>query len=254
MKVSDIYQWMDQAAPFSLQDSFDNAGLLAGNPDAEVTGCLLALDVTDALITEAVDKGFNLLLTHHPVIFQPLKSVLENSISYKIIENKLNVISAHTNFDRAANGLNDILACRIGLQEVDLLDPNAGLEGYGRIGVLPEAMQPAAFAAHVRDRLGASGVRFCAGTRPVRKVAVVSGAGGEFYPRALSAGADAFVTGETRHHEELDMARRGLTLVTAGHFETEHIFADPLAACLRAAFPEGIFEEAQANLPVMQIL
>ena len=118
MTVNDIYSFLNEFAPFDTACDFDNAGLLIGAKDAEVDKCIIALDCTEAVVDEAIQKGAQLIITHHPVIFSGLKSVLADSLVYRLIENNISVISAHTNLDIADGGVNDCLAKALGLKDV----------------------------------------------------------------------------------------------------------------------------------------
>ena len=124
MTVQDVYNKIDQAAPFSLAMEFDNPGLLVGDPSEEVNGALVALDVTDEVISEAVSRGANLIVTHHPVIYSPLKRVTSDLLVWKLVRENLSVISAHTNLDIARGGVNDILAEKLALSGVETLPPD----------------------------------------------------------------------------------------------------------------------------------
>lgn len=229
MKIQDIHAFLDQKAPFATAEDWDNPGLLVGDPAAPVTTVVVALDATPAALEAARQAGAELLLTHHPVIFHPLKVLTPAHIPYQAAAAGIAVLSAHTNLDKAAGGVNDTLAARLGLTDV-----HPGPDGMSRIGVLPEQTDARRFAAAVGEALHTA-VRVN-GSRPVRRVAVCGGSGGEFLP-ALAAEADAYVTGEARHHEWLLAEQRGLTLLEAGHYATEVPVVDTLCRWLTDAFP-----------------
>lgn len=229
MQIRDIYALLDEKAPFSTAEDWDNPGLLVGDLAAPVTTVLVALDATPAALAAARQAGAELLLTHHPVIFHPLKSLSPADPSYQAAAAGMAVLSAHTNLDKAAGGVNDTLAARLGLTDVQ-----PGPDGMSRIGVLAETVDARRFAAAVGEALHTA-VRVN-GSRPVRRVAVCGGSGGEFLP-ALAAEADAYVTGEVRHHEWLLAEQVGLTLTEAGHYATEVPVVDTLCRWLADAFP-----------------
>lgn len=233
--VKAIYDFLDSIAPFDTAEEFDNVGLLVGDPGAEVRGCLVALDVTDSVIEEAAEHGCNLIVSHHPVIFHPLKQLESGSIPANLIRAGIHVISAHTNLDKAAGGVNDALAAALGLQNVR---PFEGSDGMGRVGALESECEPDEFARQVKQKLNAAGVRYVAGRGPVKTVAVLGG-GGEFaLQAAVDAGADALVTGEAKHHVLLEADRTGATFIDAGHFDTENVVCPVLKQALSEKFPE----------------
>ncbi len=252
--VREIYEAMDRLAPFSSQMPWDNSGLQIGTLDAEVKSVLLALDCTTDVVEEAVQKEAQLVLTHHPLLFDPLKCIPQDSIPAKAIRGHVNVISSHTCLDVTDPGVNDALASRLGLDNVtELLPPEGNAEhGLGRIGMLDvlQALSPEEFADLVKKQLGVSMVRLVPGSRPVAKVAVCGGAGGDLVEAAVEAGCDALVTGEVKHHEYLLAYERGITLVDAGHFATETVVLPYVREYLASRFPEVSFEIADSNAEV----
>lgn len=151
--VNDIFSALDRLAPFETAMGFDNCGLLIGDPEAEVTSCLLALDVTHEAVARAEAVSAQLLITHHPVIFHPLKAVRKGQVVYSLTEKKLSVISAHTNLDLAAEGVNRALAEAIGLTG---LEPLPNPDGLGLIGCFPEPLRVSECAALLKERLSAA--------------------------------------------------------------------------------------------------
>lgn len=236
-KVKEVFDIIDAAAPFHSAMDFDNVGILVGSGETEVTRALLALDITPEVVREARDKNANLIISHHPVIFHPLRSLEAESVPYLLARYGITALCCHTNLDLSpVCGVNLALAQKLNLQEV------RGEEEYGEgfllySGVLPAPMDTLAFAVYVKDRLGAESVSFFAGNRPVSRVFLCSGAGGEYAAQAAMLGADAFVTGEMKHSEMLEARASGITAVAAGHYETEKCFADMLAAYLRRQAP-----------------
>ena len=249
--VGEILTWMNEKYPFSLAESFDNCGLLIGDPSAAVSRCVLALDATAAVVKDAAEQGAELLLTHHPVIFSPVRHLRAGDIPFEAARNGLAVISSHTCLDKADGGVNDVLAALLSLRDVTV--PEEG-EGILRIGELPEAVEPRAFAEHCKEVLNADGVRVVLGDRPIKRVALCSGAGGSFVETVLALGCDGYLTGELKHHEAVMAANAGLTVVDAGHFETETIVLPKLKRELEEAFPEAEFVLSDKNLPLMEWL
>lgn len=218
-------------APPALAAEWDNVGLLvdAGRP---VTKIMTALDITPAVVAEAAGQGCELIAAHHPVIFDPLKSIAAGDVPALLLQNGISAVCMHTNLDAAPGGVNDVLA--------DLLGMPAGretiAEGCGRLGTLAAPTTAAALAALCTEKLG-PGVRWVEAARPVQRLAVVSGAGGSFLPECIERGADCLVTGEAAHHIALLARQKGIGLVAAGHWATEHPVAAALAEYLTAHLP-----------------
>lgn len=243
-----IYDWIDKIAPFSTAMGFDNAGFLVGDRSAPVRRVLLALDITAEVAEEAARDGAQLVVSHHPVIFTPLRTLSAESPVYRLAGAGIAAICAHTNLDMAAWGVNTCLAGRIGLQDVHGMDsdPASGASPWF-LGELPEPLMPQDFAKQVGTRLGCGGLRYVPGHRPVRTVGLCSGSGAEFLSAAQAAGADAFVTADTRHHQLLEAQAAGITLVDAGHFATEDVVIEPLCEKLAAAFPAVAFQKSAVH-------
>lgn len=241
--VTHIYDAIDRLAPFWLTMDFDNTGILVGDRNREIACALLALDCTPAVVEQARQLGAQLIVTHHPVIFHPLKRVNEDAVVYQLIRSDIAVISAHTNLDIAQGGVNDALASAIGLRDcrgLELLNEQTGA-WLGRIGTLPEPLSPEAFAAHIKACLNASSVKFAAAPRAIRTVALCSGSGADCLDAAISAGADALLTSEVKQHEYLAAAAAGISIFDAGHFDTEDIVIEPLRDYLAKEIPDVHF-------------
>lgn len=228
--AGDIRAFLETKAPAETAEDWDNPGLLVGTDEQPVTAAVVCLDITPAAVDYAVQKGATLIISHHPVIFRPLKRLSGNSVPYRLAAAGMAALALHTNLDAAAGGVNDGLAAVLGLEEVTVL-----ADGLCRQGTLSQPLSPADFAAHVARALKTP-VRAHEGTGPVRTVAVCGGSGGELLLEG-AAGADAIVTGELRHHEWLAAAEAGQTAVEAGHYETEVGVVDTLVRWLTAEFP-----------------
>ena len=244
MKAQAIFDAINRAADFSTAMDFDNPGFLVGDPQEEVRGVLCALDVTDGVIDEAVARGANVIVTHHPIIFHPLKRVTADTLVWRCIRAGLSVICAHTNLDAAAGGVNDILCGKLDLREVCL--PQGG-EGMLRAGTLDRGMAPAEFAYYVKQKLDLPALRYSDGGRPIRRVAVCGGAGGSFLQAALADGCQALVTGDVKHDVFLEALHRGITLVDAGHFGTEQHVVPYLAQLAARGAGEAPVAIARSN-------
>ncbi len=243
MKLSDLMKEMERIAPAELAEAWDNVGLLYGDPEAPVTAVVVTLDVTKAAIDYAKEIGAELIISHHPLLFSPVKAVRAPSTLYTLCQSGIAVFAAHTNLDAAKGGVNDALAAAIGLAEVE-----TAFDGIGRVGVLPRTMTPQEFADTVSNVLSTA-VQLREGTAAVRTVALVGGAGGDYVGDTV---ADAFLTGELKHHEWLDLPNT-LTVVAAGHFATENVVVAPLAARLRAAFPMLRVEVFEGSAPFVTV-
>ena len=241
--VTHIYDAIDRLAPFWLTMDFDNTGILVGDRNREIACALLALDCTPAVVEQARQLGAQLIITHHPVIFHPLKRVNEDAVVYQLIRSDIAVISAHTNLDIAQGGVNDALVNAIGLRDcrgLELLNEQTGA-WLGRVGTLPEPLSPEAFAAHVKSCLNAASVKFAAAPRAIHTVALCSGSGADCLDAAISAGADALLTSEVKQHEYLAATAAGISIFDAGHFDTEDIVIEPLRDYLAKEIPDVHF-------------
>ena len=253
-RVSDFLEALEGFAPPFLQVKGDNVGLLVGDPAKTVARVMLTLDITPAVAQTAAESGIDLLVAHHPVIFQPLSAVTpadyNGAAVMTLLENRMAAICMHTNLDAAAGGVNDTLARVLGLQNVELVED--GGAGILRRGTLPEDMPPDAFAAYVGRRLHCRGVRYLAGSRPIRTVTVCGGAGGSHGDAmfALASGCDAYVTSEVKYPVSLELDFAGLTVVDAGHFHTENPVLETLRAFLTRRFPGVAFSASAHDDPM----
>jgi len=229
-KVKEIFEQIDRIAPFDTQMDFDRAGFLVGDGEADVKKALLALDLTGEVVDEAIALGCQLIISHHPVIWDPIKRLMSDSLVYRLAQNNLSVISAHTNLDKAIDGVNDCLAYQIGLIHYCRTEvPEC--EGIGMRGHLPCTITARQLAERVRDKLGCDAVQVVEGKEPVNTITVIGGGGGDFVMAALQD-SDAVVTGEAKHNHFVDVAATGKTLIVAGHFETEVVVLPRLAEML----------------------
>lgn len=246
--VKDIFTFLNNKFPFETQEDFDNSGHLLGDAERVVKKALITLDITSEVVTEAEIDGVALIISHHPVIFHPLKKVMTDDVVYSLVQKGISVISAHTNLDKGVGGVNDVLADKLNLQGAEVYSNS---DETGRIGSLPCEMTPDEFAVYVKKQLDANGLRYVAGGTAIRKVAVFGGGGDSFMDSAIAAGADAFVTGEARHHHFMAAKHLGFTFVDAGHFYTENPICPALCKTLQDEFPEVSFKVACQKNPVI---
>jgi dinuclear metal center YbgI/SA1388 family protein len=238
--IRDIFDALCRIAPLELQMDFDNAGFQVGHTDREVQRVLLALDATDAVAEEAEALGAELIVTHHPLIFSPLRSLTDLEPTQRrvlrLAEKRIGLISMHTNLDIAEGGVNDVLIRLLGAEPECALD-----EGCGRIGTLPRAMELAVFLELCRQRLQVPTLRFVDGGKPVSRLAVMGGAGAGSLEQAAAAGCDTYVTADVKYHQFQRAAELGVSLIDADHFYTENPVISELARLLSAQFPNVSF-------------
>ena len=243
--VQNIYDYIKILAPEYMAENWDHVGLLCGRADREVKRVLVALDPFQAVCEEAKVRDCQLLLTHHASLWE-LKEVNDRTQQGRnllfLIENGISAVNAHTNLDCAPGGVNDCLASKLGLQEVEVIDP-VGTDVQGRpYGLLRGGnivpCSSAAFVAFVKEALGCKGVRFADGGKPITRVAVGGGSCAGLLSRVAELGYDAFMTSDVKYNAFNDAHDLGVTLVDAGHFETENPVCAYLAEKVRAAFPE----------------
>ncbi len=238
-KVKDIFDFLCEKAPLDTQLDFDNAGFLCGNLDSDVTRAAVALDITDAVIEEAAAMGAELIVSHHPVCFHPMKSVTTSDPTGRkfaaMLGNGISAICMHTNLDAAPGGVNDALCAALGAENLGLLAPEH--DTMSRLCRFAEPMEYGKFLEHVKTALGANGLRCAGPEKRVQLFGVCGGAGADFIPDAAARGCDAYITADAKHHQFLMADERGIALVDAGHFSTENVVVPVLAGWLRGRFP-----------------
>ena len=245
--VADILNYIETIAPPCMAESWDNVGLLCGRKDRAVKKILVALDPFATVIDEAIALGADLIVTHHPLIFGgELKAVNTDTETGRclltLIENGIAAINAHTNLDQAPGGVNEVLAKKLALVNVQVLNPCGTTEagepwGLIRMGEVPE--QPLeAFLNRVKTLLGCEGLRYVNGNKPVRRVCVGGGSCGGALWEVAAAGCDTFVTADVKYNQFRTAYELGINLIDAGHFHTENPTMPLVAEKLRQAFPE----------------
>lgn len=246
MKIKDITAYLDSIAPPHLQENYDNAGLIVGDPEAECRGVLFCLDSTEAIVNEAVRKGCNLVVAHHPIVFKGLKRLngrnyVERTVM-EAIRRDVAIFAIHTNLDNVhRHGVNAKIAEKLGLVGTQILAPKPGTNdpdiGAGLLGHLPKPMSETAFLQRIKTALRAGVVRHTALLgRPVQRVAVCGGAGSFLLSEAIRAGADAFVTADFKYHEFFDADGR-ILVADIGHYESEQFTIELLHDLVSAKFP-----------------
>lgn len=228
--VEKIYNYIDSIAPFNTAEEWDNSGLLVGDKTAKISKILFALDITSDVINQAVECGDELIITHHPIIFKPVSDVLSDSLIYKLIKNNISIICAHTNYDKAINGVNDILCKTVGFDSFSKIESTCLNVAEFNSEIFADD-----FVKQVKRSLGGS-VRFNSINNKIKKVAVCSGSGSDYLELTKELNCDALLTGDASHHAFLDADEMDVLLVAAGHFETEMISIEPLMNKIKNQF------------------
>ena len=246
IKVKDILDFLETVAPTYMKMDWDNVGLLCGDKEQSVQKVLVALDPFYGVCLEAKDVGADLLLTHHPLIFTPANSVTTDTELGKSIlflaKEGICAANAHTNLDCSPGGVNDVLADKLGLQNISVIEPsgvdcNGQAWGLLRQGTVTEqSLQD--FLNTVKNSLGCAGLRYVDAGKSVYKVAVGGGACGSELELAVKAGCDTFVTADVKYNQFASAKEMGLNLIDAGHFHTENPICTVLAQKLQVTFPE----------------
>ena len=235
MKCREIIGIIEETYPKTAALSFDNVGLQAGRSEKEVERIYLALDATEAVIRGAIAFHADMLITHHPLIFSPLKAVTdEDFVSRRILEliqNDISYYAMHTNYD--VLGMADLAGRILGLRDARVLDVTAEIggreEGIGRVGGLEKSMPLRECCSYIKDRLSLEHVKvFGDPDREVRRLAVSPGSGKSAVAPAIAKEADVLVTGDIGHHDGLDAWEQGLAVIDAGHYGTEYIFMEDM--------------------------
>ena len=257
MRVKDLLKTLDEIAAFGLAEQWDNVGLMLGEPNRSIKGILVALDPTEEILAEALEVGADCIITHHPLIFHPLKVIYTDRpmgrFLRRALENDISVIGCHTNLDQSVGGVNDVLASSLGMQDTRPLlstenDPAAELAiGFGRVGRLADPLSSEAFIGYLCDFFNLPVLRV-AGQLPeeINTVAVCGGSGSDLAEAAYASGAQVYVTGEVKHSTARWAEAAGFCIIDAGHFATENPVVESLVEIIL-----NIFTEKDINIPVM---
>lgn len=244
LTIGDVARQLESWAPPQHAESYDNVGLLVGSHHAPLTGILVNLDMTEDVVEEAIAKGCNLIVAHHPIWFGSRKKLVEEDYVsrtlIKAIRNNISLYAIHTNLDNVRHGVNLRMAETLGLINPQILSPKKQDTpdiGAGMIGELTEAMQPADFMAHVSKKFHCGGIRYAGPdeNHPIKRVAICGGAGSFLIRTAMAARADAFVTGDITYHKFFDQEDRML-LMDIGHYESEQFTSQLITAYLSEKF------------------
>lgn len=228
MYIKDIIHLVEEYAPLRLQASFDNSGLLCGDPERELTSVLLCIDVTEEVISEAITHGHNLIISHHPLIFSGLKHITPATYVERCvisaIKHNIAIYAAHTNMDVVANGVSGRMADKLHLHDRQILqpegDPSEG-NGFGIIGELDSPVESMAFLQQVKEIFHCDRLRYTQPHIPtIRRVAVCGGAGVSFFKQALANSADIYISGDFKYHDFF-LTENRIMIADIGHYESE---------------------------------
>ena len=239
-KVKDVTKVIEEFAPLSIQEGWDNSGLCIGSPDAPVTSVLLGLDCTPELVDEAIECGADMIVTHHPLIFSGLKKISpEDQVGeavIKAIKAGISIYAAHTSADKVIAGVSGAMAARLGLQNVSILDEDGDGTGLGVVGDLTQPLSASEAVALVKERFSLKAMRT---SRPVdgkiSRVAMCGGSGGSLIKAASASGAQLYISGDISYHNFF--TREGFMIMDIGHYESEIEIVDILFSLLRKNFP-----------------
>ena len=239
-KVKDVTRVIEEFAPLSIQEGWDNSGLCVGSPEAPVTSVLLGLDCTEELVDEAVACGADMIVTHHPLIFSGLKKISPEDQTgaavIKAIKAGISVYAAHTSADKVIAGVSGAMAARLGLENVTILDEDGEGTGLGVVGDLPEPVSAEEAVALVKERFSLRSMRT---SRPlegkISRVAMCGGSGGSLIKAAMASGAQLYISGDISYHNFF--TREGFMVMDIGHYESEIEIVDILFSLLRKNFP-----------------
>ena len=249
MRISEITDAIEQYAPLRLQEEWDNAGIQVGDPEADISGILLCTDATEVVVAEAIERGCNLVISHHPLIFRGLKKIMgrtpvERTVAMAI-KHDITIYCAHTNMDSAWHGVSFRMADKIGMTNVTFLDDNrvdpygehaCASAGCGVVGDI-EPMPAREVLQRVKAAFEVGAVRYCGdGNRMVSRVALCGGAGGFLIDKAVEAGAQLYVTADMRYHDFLDNGQR-IVVADIGHYESEHFTKEIFLEIIRKKNP-----------------
>lgn len=258
MLLKDVLKTIDGICPFALQEDWDNSGLQIGDPERDIQKVLVAFDLTSAVVAEAVEKGADLVITHHPFFFKGVRAIDLSTAKGKMIRdliaNDIALVACHTNLDKVGYGVSAVLGEQLGLTDCRPFMAEGDDIGFGVIGSVEE-MTLADFAEKVKKALDIPALRVVGDENAaVSTVVAMGGAGSDFMTEAKAMGADVYVTADLKYHDGQLGAEMGLNLIDAGHFETEAAVLAPFTEKLAKALPDLDFVRAEKVCSYWKIL
>ena len=249
-KLYEVAEFLNKKIPFDLKEEWDNVGIILGDLNSEIHKVIVAMDCTKEVCEEAISKNANLIITHHPLIFDGIKNIDSTTSSGRkimsLIKSDISLIALHTNFDKIVGGTSDTLAKILGLCNVVNIDNKEF--SLGKVGDVKETSLKD-FALFVKEKLNTDKVKYLGNENQIiKKVAVVSGSGSEFYLDAKNKAADLLVTSEVKHHIAIDAMENDIAIIDAGHFETENIAMNSLSNIVKEIVPHAEVSECYKEL------
>lgn len=237
IKLQDIYDFLDRRFPFDTSLDFDNTGILIGDKNAQVKKAVIALDCNKEVLKKAEALSADLIITHHPVIFNSIKSVTAQSVVFGCVKSGIGVISCHTNLDIADGGVSDELCKKIGLKNIK---PFTAFDGFTLREGETDSLSPKSFAKLLSQKLDTS-VRYVPGKADLKRILVCSGSGGDYLSEAIKENFDALLTADVKHNVFIDAQNAEISLFDAGHYATENVILEPLKNLLGENFKDVEF-------------
>ena len=256
MKAYELISWLEKKYPADAAEDWDNVGLLTGDDTNEISHVFLSLDLTEETLTEAIEQGADMIITHHPMIFSGIKKINNHSFTGRkiitLIQKGIVYYAMHTNYD--VLGMADLSADYTKMHNVKVLsvteERNGEVQGFGRVGNLSEEMTLGEYARLIKKSLKLNDVKVYGDLNSkVKRVAVCTGSGKSMIKDAIKADADVYVTGDIDHHTGIDTVAQGMALIDAGHYGTEYVFMDAMKKELEQAFPNLKISSAEVKSP-----
>lgn len=241
MNIKEVTNYLDKIFHPEYQEDYDNSGFLLGDGAEEYHGALVALDLTEEVVDEAVAHGLNFIVTHHPFIFSGVKRITDGNATgrliMRLISSRIAVYAAHTNLDNLPDGVNGILSEKLGLHNCRILKPFADNDqvGAGMVGELDEPMPTEAFLLRIKELTGLPTVRYAGGTGRVRRVALCGGSGSSFIADAMATRADIYLTADLKYHD-FQRATDTMALADIGHYESEQFAREIISRAISKKF------------------
>nr|WP_314279024.1 Nif3-like dinuclear metal center hexameric protein [uncultured Peptostreptococcus sp.] len=261
MKLRRLLEKIREEYPEEIQYSWDNSSLNLGDLDQEIRKVMLSLEINDRTVDEAIDKGVDLIISHHPFLFSKINKIDTDStkgrLIYKMIRNNISGYCMHTSYDLANKGLNDYFFDLLGVSDRDILEIDSSLESYmdgqeyglGRVGYLEKSIKIADLIDILKNTLNIKHARYVGNTDlKVTKVAVVTGSGAEYYELAKKKGCDLLITGDLKYHQAMDALDLGMSILDLGHYGTEHIFSDSIYKYIKSIVDDAEIIISEANV------